>query len=82
MAAPVAVCHEGLTLSHGVAAWLRHDGTPAEVLRGGFEAWREAALPLVAEAKLPARDARGRTVWVTRAWPKIGRIACPSLMKV
>ena len=32
-------------------------------------------------AKLPARDAQGRTVWVTRARPKIDRIACPWLIR-
>ena len=31
--------------------------------------------------KLPARDAQGRTVWVTRARPKIDRIACPWLIR-
>jgi hypothetical protein len=31
--------------------------------------------------KLPARDAKGRTVWVTRARPKIDRIACPWLIR-
>ncbi|RAH97358.1 sulfurtransferase [Acuticoccus sediminis] len=77
----VIVCQQGLKLSHGVAAWLRHEGTPAEVLEGGFEAWRASGLPLVPEAKLPARDARGRTVWVTRARPKIDRIACPWLIR-
>jgi hypothetical protein len=35
----------------------------------------------VPEAKLPARDDRGRTVWVTRARPKIDRIACPWLIR-
>ena len=29
----------------------------------------------------PARDAKGRTVWVTRARPKIDRIACPWLIR-
>lgn len=77
----VIVCQKGLKLSHGVAAWLRHEGSAAEVLEGGFEAWREAGLPVVPEAKLPARDARGRTVWVTRARPKIDRIACPWLIR-
>lgn len=33
----------------------------AEALEGGYEAWRKAALPLVPEARLPRRDADGRT---------------------
>ena len=32
-------------------------------------------------SKLPPRDAQGRTVWVTRARPKIDRIACPWLIR-
>ena len=32
-------------------------------------------------SKLPPRDAKGRTVWVTRARPKIDRIACPWLIR-
>jgi rhodanese-related sulfurtransferase len=77
----VVVCQRGQKLSEGVAAWLRHEGVPAEVLAGGFEAWAKAGLPLVPEAKLPARDERHRTVWVTRARPKIDRIACPWLIR-
>ena len=53
----------------------------AETLEGGFEAWEEAKLPLVDTRKLPPRDAKGRTVWVTRARPKIDRIACPWLIR-
>lgn len=30
---------------------------------------------------MPPRDAQGRTVWVTRARPKIDRIACPWLIR-
>lgn len=77
----VVVCQKGLKLSHGAAAWLRHEGTPAEVLEGGFEAWREAGLPLILEAAIPPRNGGGRTVWVTRARPKIDRIACPWLLR-
>jgi hypothetical protein len=36
---------------------------------------------MVPEAKLPPRDAQGRTVWVTRARPKVDRIACPWLIR-
>lgn len=77
----VLVCQRGQKLSEGAAAWLRHEGVPAEVLAGGFEAWAKAGLPLVPAAKLPARDERGRMVWVTRARPKIDRIACPWLIR-
>ncbi|UHC20411.1 sulfurtransferase/chromate resistance protein (plasmid) [Methylobacterium currus] len=77
----VVICQRGQKLSHGVAAWLRQEGVPAESLEGGTEAWRAAGLPMVPNEKLPARDARGRTVWVTRARPKIDRIACPWLIR-
>ena len=30
---------------------------------------------------LPTRDAQGRVVWVTRARPKIGSIACPWIIR-
>ena len=62
----------------GLAAACRR---PAEALEGGFEALAKAGLPLVPVGKLPPRDAQGRTVWVTRARPKIDRIACPWLIR-
>ena len=77
----VVSCQFGLKLSHGAAAWLRHEGIAVESLEGGFAAWREAGALLLDTAKLPPRDARGRTVWVTRARPKIDRIACPWLIR-
>jgi rhodanese-related sulfurtransferase len=77
----VVVCQKGLKLSQGVAAWLRHEGVPAESLEGGAVAWAAAGLPMVPVAKIPPRDAQGRTVWVTRARPKVDRIACPWLIR-
>ena len=77
----IILCQKGQKLAHGVAAHLRVVGKEAEVLEGGFEAWRSAKYMLVAEEKLPPRDAKGRTVWVTRARPKIDRIACPWLIR-
>ncbi|HEY1886246.1 MAG TPA: chromate resistance protein ChrB domain-containing protein, partial [Roseiarcus sp.] len=78
----VIICEKGQKLSEGVAAWLRHAGSPsAEVLVGGHAAWAQASLPLVPEGKLPPRDSQGRTVWVTRSRPKIDRIACPWLIR-
>ncbi len=79
---PVAVvCHRGLKLSQGVAAWLRHAGARAETLEGGFEAWAAAGAPLVRPDRVPPRDVQGRTVWVTRSRPKVDRIACPWLVR-
>ena len=78
--------HRGLPCAarnwpQGTAAWLRNADVSAETLEGGFEGWKAAKLPLVHASKLPARDAQGRTVWVTRARPKIDRIACPWLIR-
>ena len=75
------VCQRGLKLSQGVAAWLRHAGVAAESLEGGLEAWVKADGLLVRPDALPRRDAAGRTVWVTRARPKVDRIACPWLIR-
>ena len=77
----IVICHKGQKLSEGAAAWLRHVGVSAETLDGGFVGWDKARLPLVSADKLPPRDAQGRTVWVTRARPKIDRIACPWLIR-
>ena len=77
----VVICQKGLKLSQGVAAWLRHHGARAEVLEGGFLGWANAGLPLVIPTHVPPRDAAGRTLWVTRARPKVDRIACPWLIR-
>ena len=77
----IVICHRGAKLSQGVAALLRHEGIAADVLDGGFEAWAGRNMPVVATARLPARDPQGRTIWVTRSRPKIDRIACPWLIR-
>ena len=77
----VVACHRGQERSAGAAALLRSEGIDAEILEGGFAAWREAGLPVIDATKLPQRDAQGRTVWVTRARPKVDRIACPWLIR-
>jgi rhodanese-related sulfurtransferase len=77
----VVVCHRGLKLSEGVAAWLRHLGIPAETLEGGHQAWRQAGGMVFSPEHLPSPIASGGSVWVTRARPKIDRIACPWLIR-
>lgn len=72
----VVICARGAKLSEGAAALLRAEGTQAEVLEGGHEAWRAAALPLVPAALMPQT-----ALWVTRHRPKIDRIACPWLIR-
>src|SRR6185369_6150809 len=63
-AKPVVVaCDLGREFSAGIAAKLRSEGVAAEILEGGFEAWRASGAPTIDSAILPARDDRGRTMW-------------------
>ena len=68
--------------SEGVAAWLRHAGA-------SFCRRSDGRAPGLGQsgrcrsfqtAKVPPRDALGRTIWVTRSRPKVDRIACPWLI--
>jgi rhodanese-related sulfurtransferase len=77
----VVICGDGSSLSQGTAAWLRHAGVNADVLEQGIEGWIKAALPLLKLGRIPPLDRQGRTVWVTRARPKVDRIACPWLIR-
>jgi rhodanese-related sulfurtransferase len=77
----IVICQDGSGPSPAIAAWLRHAGIRAELLEGGADAWAGAGLPMVREAVLPPRDEAGRTRWVTRARPKVDRIACPWLIR-
>jgi rhodanese-related sulfurtransferase len=77
----VVLCVHGGSRSSGVAAYLRSEGVHAEILEGGFEAWCAAGLPLIDASKLPRANEDERTVWVTRARPKVDRIACPWLIR-
>ncbi|MEJ6398838.1 chromate resistance protein ChrB domain-containing protein [Yoonia sp. 208BN28-4] len=72
----VVVCQKGKKLSHGSAAILRTHGIQAEVLSGGMAGWVADGLPRTAISALPASS-----LWVTRARPKIDRIACPWLIR-
>lgn len=75
------VVGDGDTASHGVAAWLRHNGADADALENGVPGWVAAGHPMVDQAAVPPRDQAGRTLWVTRARPKVDRIACPWLIR-
>jgi rhodanese-related sulfurtransferase len=81
----VVVCQKGLKLSQGAAALLRSRGVGAESLEGGNFSWRDAGQLLIPVAKIPELNNvsqnllsnRASSLWVTRARPKIDRIACP-----
>jgi rhodanese-related sulfurtransferase len=77
----VVLCQRGGPPSHAVAAWLRHAGVDAQTLEGSYDAWCDNRQPLVRAEKIPPRDSEGRTVWITRASPKVVRIACPWLLR-
>jgi len=73
---PVIVyCVHGHEVSQNTAAALRAAGLDARYLSGGFDAWRETGLPL--GPKPSAKPGQ----WITRARPKIDRIACPWLVR-
>src|ERR1700678_4513768 len=74
------ICQEGGKSGHGVAAWLRHAGIPAEALEDGLAGRVETGLPLLNAAKMPPRSSEGRTVWINRSRPKVDRIACAWLI--
>ena len=71
---PVIVyCVHGHNVSQDAAVFLRTAGFDAHHLEGGLAGWRETG-----GATLPfAQPSR----WVTRARPKIDRIACPWLVR-
>ena len=68
-------CYKGGKFAQGAAALLRNQGHLAEVIEGGWAAWRAAGLPVI------DRAARDQDLWVTRHRPKIDRIACPWLIR-
>jgi rhodanese-related sulfurtransferase len=77
----VIACRYGHQLSQMAAADLRGRGCPAQVLEGGYEAWTQAQLPLVAKAALDHFVTQEPSLWVTRRRPKIDRVACPWLIR-
>lgn len=77
----VVICTAGHRRSQGAAALLRASGVAAEYLEGGHAAWAAAGLPLVDTTSITGRDHLGRSIWVTRARPKIDRVACPWLIR-
>ena len=79
---PSSFACAGQNLAQGTAAWLAAanvDGRNARRRLRGLEGSEASAGPGRRNCRRATR--RGRTVWVTRARPKIDRIACPWLIR-
>jgi len=75
----VVTCVHGHEVGQTAAAELRAAGFGARYLAGGVEGWIEAGYPYF--RKTETYDGTRSTSWVTRARPKIDRIACPWLIR-
>ncbi len=75
----VTACVHGHEVGQNAAAQLRALGHHARYLAGGQEAWFGANQP--SWRKSSSVDFTCPTRWVTRARPKIDRIACPWLIR-
>lgn len=71
----IVYCVHGHEVSQNTAAALRAAGLDARYLVGGFVAWQEAGFPLGPKPSATPGQ------WITRARPKIDRIACPWLVR-
>ena len=75
----VVTCVHGHEVGQNTAASLRASGFDARYLSGGVESWIQAGLPYF--RKTAIYDGARATSWITRARPKIDRIACPWLIR-
>lgn len=74
----IVYCAHGRSVSQSACRALLEAGFDAAYLEGGFAAWIAAALPTTSYRSPLGQSA---TRWVTRARPKIDRIACPWLIR-
>lgn len=78
--APIVVyCQKGGPRAESAASSLRNAGYNVESLIGGVTQWLAEDGPTVSSAEVSALSSPSR--WVTRARPKIDRIACPWLIR-
>ncbi|MEZ5831471.1 MAG: sulfurtransferase/chromate resistance protein [Dongiaceae bacterium] len=75
----IVTCVHGHEVGQNAAAALRAASFDARYLDGGVEGWIEAGYPYL--RKTAIYNGTGTTSWVTRARPKIDRIACPWLIR-
>ncbi len=73
----VVYCVHGHNVSELAGGLLRAAGVRARVLDGGIDGYRAAGGPMLRKDAIPNRREDAPSHWVTRARPKIDRIACP-----
>ena len=73
-------CMHGHNVSQIATAQLREAGYNARTLRGGVDGWVHAGLPTVGQSRF-CPVAAPPSIWITRIYPKIDRVACPWLIK-
>lgn len=79
---PILVyCVYGHEVSQSVTHGLRAAGLNACYLDGGFEGWRDAGLPILPKDLIMRYAGSAPSIWMTRARPKIDRVACPWLIR-
>ena len=81
----VVACAHAHNRSQLLASVLRGEGFDAAIIERGADGWLEAGLPVVRKKSIGLDQTitlgAGPTTWVTRAGPKIDRVACPWLIK-
>lgn len=75
----VVYCQKGGPRAEAAASMLRRAGYRVESLKGGIAQWLAEGGPTLSSAAVAALATPSR--WVTRARPKIDRIACPWLVR-
>jgi len=75
----VTYCVKGAEVGSGAASTLSRAGLQASFLAGGLRAWRGEGRPTIRAH--PEWHVPGGSRWITRARPKIDRIACPWLIR-
>ncbi len=76
----VVYCVHGLEIGEQAASGLRAAGWNARFLQGGIEGLIEAGLPTIRKRPDLGVTGQAPSQWITRARPKIDRIACPWLI--
>lgn len=79
----VVYCVHGHEISKNTCAALRSAGLSARYLEGGIEAWNQSGGPTIRKDAAPGIPSAANcpSKWITRARPKIDRIACPWLIR-